>query len=371
MNIQESKRIVIKIGTSSITHSNGHIHLHKMDLLVRQIADLFHSGKEVVIVSSGAVAAGLSPLGLATKPDCLEAKQAAAAVGQSILMNMYGKLFQEYGITVGQILLTRGDYLQPKHYVHARNTLQRLLSLRVIPIVNENDTVSTAELKIGDNDTLSAMVGSIIDADTVIILSDVDGLYTANPQTSAEARLIPEVRELTAEIYQMASGAGTLRGTGGMQTKLQAADICMNSGVNMLITSASIPNVLLRLQAGDNIGTFFFAHDVHPQMRKRSLLLNANMAGSIYVDEGCKNALLEKGSSLLPIGITRIEGEFEEGDGVSIYYGEREIARGIAGFSAAELRLLAGERTDSYAEVLGYQPTHTTAVHRNDLVIKH
>ncbi len=364
------KRIVIKVGTSSITHEDGHIYIQKLDKLARQIADMVHLGKEVVLVSSGAVAAGMAPLGLKKKPSLLQDKQAAAAVGQGRLIHMYDKIFREYGISAGQVLLTKGDYLHPRRYLHARNTLLRLLSFGVVPVVNENDTVSVDELKIGDNDTLSAMVGSIIDADWLIILSDVDGLYTANPATDINAEKISLVEKLTPEIFSSAQGAGTARGTGGMYTKLLAADICMNSGVNVIIASAQEPDVLLRLIEGENLGTYFRAYDVHPQMRKRRLLFGATMKGKIFVDEGCKNAIIEHGSSLLPVGIISTEGRFDEGDGVSIMYEEKEIARGMVNFDVDELKLLIGKKMQDVPTVLGYETNHTAAIHRDNLVLK-
>lgn len=364
------RRLVVKVGSSSITHTDGQVHWQKMEHLTRQIADLVHAGREVVLVSSGAVAAGLAPLGFREKPARLEDKQAAAAVGQGILIHRYEKLFRESGIPVGQVLLTRGDYLHPRRYVNARETLQRLLQLGAVPVVNENDTVATDELKVGDNDTLSAMVASIIDADCLLILSDVDGLYTANPQRDPAARLISRVDKITPAMYASAQGVGSARGTGGMTTKLQAAEICVHSGVHMLIAKADTEHVLTRLAAGEEIGTWFVARDVHPQMRKRKLLFGAAMKGKIYVDDGCCAAVLESGSSILPVGIREVEGEFVGGDGVSVYHGKEEIARGIVAFDSAELRRICGVHTADLAAVLGYEPEHNAAVHRNYLVVK-
>lgn len=364
------KRIVIKVGTSSITHENGRIYLHKLDILARQIADILNLGNEVVLVSSGAVAAGMGPLGFSKKPTLLRDKQAAAAVGQGLLINMYEKAFGEHDIPVGQVLLTKGDYLSPRHYMHARNTILRLLELEALPIVNENDTVSVDELKIGDNDTLSAMVASIIDADLLIILSDVDGLYTANPMTNPKAKLVPLVDKLTPEVFASAKGKGTERGTGGMFTKLQAADICMNSGVNMIIASSEVRDVLLKVNAGEAIGTYFKARNIHPQMRKRKLLFGSQMMGEIIVDEGCKEAILNHGSSLLPVGIVKVTGTFNEGDGVSIVYDGQEIARGFVNYDSEDLQSVIGVKTDKMDFVLGFKAPHSTAVHRDNLVLK-
>lgn len=369
-HLASMKRIVVKVGTSSITHANGQIHVHKLDMLIRQLSDLANAGKEVVLVSSGAVAAGMKSLGFSERPAQLADKQAAAAVGQGMLMHMYEKLFREYGLTVGQVLLTKGDYLHPRHYLYARNTLVRLLELGAVPIVNENDTVSTEEIKIGDNDTLSAMVASIVDADVLVLLSDVDGLYTGNPMTDPEAVLRPMVDELTPEIWASAQGSGTVLGTGGMYTKLVAADIAMNSGVDMIIANAATPKVLLKIFAAETIGTRFVAHNVHPQMWKRRLLFGADMCGQIRVDAGCRDALMQHGASILPVGIVEVEGEFVQGDGISVYYENREIARGMAGFDSTELRRIRGRKSEEIADILGYVPADTVAVHRDHLVVK-
>lgn len=369
-DIRCARRIVVKVGTSSITHANGQIHVRRLDRLIRQLADLANAGKEVVLVSSGAVAAGMKTLGFLSRPTQLADKQAAAAVGQGVLMHMYEKLFREYGVCVGQVLLTKGDYLHPRHYLHARNTLVRLLELGAVPVVNENDTVSTEEIKIGDNDTLSAMVASIVDADALVLLSDIDGLYTANPATDSDAVLRPMVEELTDAVWQSAQGSGTALGTGGMYTKLLAADIAMNSGVDMIIANASTPEVLLRIFDAEAIGTRFVAHDVHPQMWKRRLLFGAEMCGKITVDAGCKEAVVRQGASILPVGIVDVDGEFAQGDGIAVYYGHREIARGMAGFDSHELRLIMGHKTGEIADLLGYVPANTAAIHRDHLVRK-
>lgn len=369
-DIRAMRRIVVKVGTSSITHDNGQIHVRKLDCLIRQLADLANAGKEVVLVSSGAVAAGMKPLGFSSRPTQLADKQAAASVGQGVLMHMYEKLFREYGLSVGQVLLTKGDYLHPRHYLHARNTLVRLLELGAVPVVNENDAVSTEEIKIGDNDTLSAMVASIVDAEILILLSDVDGLYSANPATNKEAVLCPLVEKLTESVWQSAQGSGTARGTGGMHTKLMAADIAMNSGVDVVIANAAAPNVLLRMFDGESVGTRFVAHDVHPQMWKRRLLFGAKMCGKITVDAGCRDAVMRQGASILPAGVLAVEGDFSQGDGIAVYDGRREIARGMAGFDSDELRRVMGRKSQEFAAVLGYTPSETVAVHRDHLVRK-
>ena len=234
-NIGEAQRIVVKVGTSTLTHETGKLNFFRIERLVRELSDLVNQGKEIVLVSSGAVGAGMERLGLTEKPKTIPEKQAAAAVGQGVLLHVYEKIFAEYGQTVGQVLLTREDSVKRSRYVNSRNTLLQLLAMGVIPIINENDAVAVDELKIGDNDTLSAMVGTIVDADLIIILSDVDGVYTANPQTNPEAKLLSEIAEITPEIDELAGGPGTMRGTGGMYTKIQAAKIAVNAGIALVI----------------------------------------------------------------------------------------------------------------------------------------
>jgi len=236
-SLGEAKRIVVKVGSSTLTHNTGKLNLQGIEKLVRELSDLANQGRQILLVTSGAVAAGMDRLGLKEKPKTIPEKQAAAAVGQGILMHTYEKLFGEYGQVVAQVLLTREDSVNRSRYANSRNTLMTLLAMGVVPVINENDAVAIDELKIGDNDTLSAMVASIVEADLLIILSDIEGLYTANPQTDPAATLIPEVADITPAIEALAGGPGTAKGTGGMYTKIQAAKIAVNSGVVMVIAS--------------------------------------------------------------------------------------------------------------------------------------
>lgn len=369
-DFQAGKRIVVKVGSSSITHETGIIDLAKINALVYDLATLAAEGYEVVLVSSGAVAAGMPALKMIERPQRLEEKQAAAAVGQGLLIHMYEAAFQAYGITVAQVLLTKGDYLHPRRYMYAQRTLHSLLQFGALPIVNENDTIAVDEFKVGDNDNLAAMVASIIGADMLIILSDVDGLYTANPMTDPESALISEITQITPAVLALAQGTGSNRGTGGMLTKLEAADICIHSGVHMLICASDEPHVVTRAVHGENIGTWFKARKVHPQMRKRQLLFGTQMKGTLFVDEGCKEAILQHGSSILPIGIIGVEGTFEEGDGVSIRYQGQEIARGTAALTSEELMQVKGVHSADIEKRLGYTPRFLVAVHRDNLVRK-
>lgn len=367
--IGKKKRIVVKVGTSSLTYDNGKVNFRYMDHLARQLSDLKNRGLEVILVTSGAIGVGLPVLGFKEKPTFLPYKQACAAVGQGVLMNMYEHLFHEYGQIVAQLLFTKGDAVNSKRYLHMRGTLQALLELGAIPIVNENDAVSADEIKIGDNDTLSAIVASVAEADLLIILSDIQGLYDKDPKNHPDATLVHEVPEFTRELFAIAGGAGTARGTGGMYTKIQAAEICVHSGIDMIIAKSDEEDVLERIMDSEEIGTLFRGENVHPQLKKRDIIIGTAVKGKIFVDEGCKKALLEKGSSLLPVGIVDTEGNFLEGDTVAVYFHNQELARGISHYSASDVNLMKGLRTEKLAEALGTEAPYDTVIHRDNLLI--
>ncbi len=367
--LRQAKRIVVKVGTSTLTHDSGRLNLHRMENIVKQLADLANEGREIILVSSGAVGAGLPPLGLKEKPTDISVKQAAAAVGQGILLHMYEKMFSEYGHIVGQILLTREDSAKHSHYVNLRNTLLSLLNLGVIPIINENDVVSIEEFKIGDNDTLSANVASIVEADLLIILSDIEGLYTDNPQSNPDATLIDEVEAITPYIYEISGGAGTERGTGGMRTKIHAANIAVNSGVHMVIASGERDDSLRVIAAGEHRGTHFWPRDARPHMKKRWLAFGTRLKGSVIVDAGCKEAIIGQGSSLLAVGIVDVEGEFYEGETISIIYNGEEIARGMSNYSSEDIIRIKGHKSSEFASILRYWSVYEEVIHRDNLVI--
>lgn len=368
-NLVAAKRIVVKVGTSTLTHSTGKLNLLRIERLVRELSDLANQGKEIILVTSGAVGAGMDRLGLTEKPKTIPEKQAAAAVGQGILMHTYEKLFGEYGQVVAQILLTKEDSVNRKRYANIRNTMLSLLQSRVIPIINENDVVAVDELKIGDNDTLSASVASIIDADVVIILSDVEGVYTANPQTNTNAKLIGIITDITKEIEDLAGGPGTTRGTGGMYTKIQAAKIAVSSGVAMIIASGGRDGVVRDILQGLDIGTIFLSRENRLHIRKRWLAFGARIHGAVKVDKGCEQALLADGSSLLAAGVTTVEGSFEQGNTIRILTVEgREIARGIVNYNADDAQKIIGAHTNEIADILGYKP-YDEVVHRDNLVV--
>ena len=367
--LQEAKRIVVKVGTSTLTHETGKLNLHRIDLLLREIADLKNQGKEMILVSSGAIAAGLGKLGLAQKPDSIPEKQAVAAIGQGVLMHIYEKLFAEYGQVMGQVLLTKENSVQHHQYLHSRNSLLAQLSMGAIPVINENDAVAVDEIKIGDNDNLSAMVATLVDADALIILSDIEGLYTANPATHPEAELIAEIPEITPEVEAIAGGAGSKLGTGGMMTKIQAAQIAMSAGVTMVIASGSRENVLRDILSGENIGTVFPARESHLRVRKSWLAFGKRLAGEIVVDAGCSRAMREQGASILPAGVIACDGDFAAGSTVRVLTeAQQEIARGIVNFGAEDLQKILGRQTEDIGKLLsGDLPTEV--IHRDNMVL--
>ena len=367
--LRDVKRIVVKVGTSTLTHPNGKLNYSRIEGLVRELADSVNSGRQILLVSSGAVGAGMDRLGWKEKPKNIPEKQAAAAVGQGILMHTYEKMFGEYGQIVAQVLLTREDSVNRRRYANSRNTLLTLLGIGVIPIINENDAVAIDELKIGDNDTLSANVAAIVDADLLIILSDVDGVHSANPQTDPAARLISEIAEVTPEIEAICGGAGSLRGTGGMLTKMQAARTAMHSGIVMVVASGGREGAIRGILAGEMIGTVFPPLQNRLQFRKRWLAFGARIKGRLVVDKGCAQALLSSGSSLLAAGIRSVEGSFEQGNTVSIVNEEGwEIARGLVNYNADDAGKIMGVHTHSIAGILGHKP-YDEIVHRDNMVL--
>lgn len=368
--LQKAKRIVIKVGTSTITYANGKRNFSQIDRLAREISDLQNQGKEMILVTSGAVAVGVDRMGLPGKPKTIPGKQAAAAVGQGVLMHTYEKFFADYGQIVAQVLITKTEAIDRHRYTNTRNTFMELMRQRVIPIVNENDVVAFDELKIGDNDNMSALVAGIVDADLVIILSDVDGLYTANPQTHPDAVIVPEVAEITPEIEASAGGVGSARGTGGMATKIQAAKAATSSGIHLVIASGTEKNAITRVLQGEELGTLFVSRENRLQFRKRWLAFGAKIAGSIVVDDGCAKAIRKAGGcSILPAGVFAVQGEFLPGSTVSVIDKDaHELARGLVHYSSAELEQIKGCNSGEIANILGHK-NFDEVIHRDDLVI--
>ncbi|WP_295159836.1 glutamate 5-kinase [Selenomonas sp. AE3005] len=367
--LQEAKRIVVKVGTSTLTHETGKLNLNRIDKLIREIADLKNQGKEMILVSSGAIAAGLGKLGLDKKPDSIPEKQAVAAIGQGVLMHIYEKFFAEYGQVMGQVLLTKENSVQHHQYIHSRNSLLAQLAMGAVPVINENDAVAVDEIKIGDNDNLSAMVATLVDADALIILSDIEGLYTANPATHPEAELISEIPEITPQVESIAGGAGSKLGTGGMMTKIQAAQIAMSAGVTMVIASGSREGVLREVLTGQNIGTVFPARESHLRVRKSWLAFGKRLAGEIVVDAGCAAAMRDKGSSLLPAGVVACAGDFAAGSTVRVLTEtQQEIARGIVNFDMSTLSRVMGHKSEEITRLVG-ENVPEEVIHRDNMVL--
>lgn len=362
------RRLVVKVGTNVLTNGTDRLYRPGMVDLARQIADLRRAGVEVVLVSSGAVTAGRERLAILQRQRDMPLKQLLAAVGQGRLMHIYEQIFDLYDVPVAQTLLTRDDLRDRNRYLNARNTLLACLSHQVLPIINENDVVAVDEIRVGDNDNLSALVAGLVDADLLLILSDIDSLYTADPRLDPTAQRIAEVAQIDQSIYDLAGGSNT-RGTGGMRTKIQAADMATRSGTSVVISAGAAPNVLLRVCAGEALGTRFLPVASKLESRKRWLLAETVRNSRIMTDAGAARALREHGRSLLPAGITAVEGSFERGQTVRIYTNEgQEIARGLAQYSARDVLLIKGLRSNEIGERLGYD-YGPEVVHRDDMVL--
>ncbi|GIL13252.1 MAG: glutamate 5-kinase [Chloroflexota bacterium] len=361
-------RIVVKLGTSTLTGGARQLNRQRMLEIVQQVARLYQEGREMVVVSSGAVTAGRERLGFPDLGRSVPAKQMLSAVGQGRLMHLYGELFDIFEIAVGQVLLTRDDLADRPRYLNARDTLLTLIERRIVPIINENDTIATDEIRVGDNDNLSALVANLLEADLLVILTDQPGLFTADPRRDSGAQLIQQVRHIDEQMYALAGGAGSNTGTGGMVTKIQAAQLASRSGVTTVIASGKEPDVLARIIAGEPLGTRFEPVVSHLEGRKRWLLAD-KPRGRLYVDAGAANKLLKGGASLLPVGITGVEGAFERGETVAVFAPDgREIAHGLTSYSSADVLKLRGIKSAKIAETLGY--TYGDAViHRNNLVV--
>jgi glutamate 5-kinase len=361
-----ARRIVVKVGSSSLTTAAGGIDEQRVDALVDVLGVLATSGREVVLVSSGAIAAGLAPLQLRRRPRDLATQQAAASVGQGLLIGRYAAGFARHGLTVGQVLLTVDDVTRRAHYRNAFRTLRKLLDFGALPIVNENDTVATEEIRFGDNDRLAALVAALVHADLLVLLSDVDALYTGNP-ASPDARRIAVVRD-ESELSDVAVGTAGKAGvgTGGMVTKIEAARIATNSGIPVILTSAPLAGKAL---AGDEVGTLFHRVRERPAARLFWLAHATSPRGRLHLDPGAVQAVVRRGASLLPAGITAVDGRFAAGDPVDLVdVGGTPVARGLVNYDAAELPGLLGRSTSALAAELGPH-YEREVVHRDDLVL--
>lgn len=364
-----AKRIVIKIGSALLVDAKtGQIHQSWLEKIASEIAELWQQGKQIILVTSGSVALGRRHLGLDYAHFVLEEQQAAAAVGQIRLAHAYQEIMRSYGITVAQVLLTLEDSENRQRYINSHNTLKTLINLKVIPIINENDTVATSELRYGDNDRLSARVAQMTSADVLVLLSDIDGLYTSDPRQDSSAEFISEVKQLTPAIESMGQGPGSAFGSGGMKTKLAAARIVMESGSNMVICRGQVEQPLKQLERADTRCTWFLAEISPRSARKNWIAQHLQPYGSIIVDEGAVGAL-QQGKSLLAAGVIDIDGDFRKGDPVKIITQHgREIGRGLCNYHAHEARIIKGYRSDKFQELLGYRG-NDEIIHRDDLVI--
>lgn len=374
--ITEAERIVIKFGTNILTNEEGDVSLPRVYSFIEDVSKIKKSGKDVILVSSGAVGLGKKKLGLKST-DAVALKQACAAVGQGKLMSIYESGFDTYGIAVAQILLTEDDFSQRKKYLSLRTTLNKLLELGVIPIINQNDTVSTIELDeiysevqvcFSDNDKLSALVASELDADLLVILSDIDGLFDSNPKTNKNAKIIPVVENVTQEILDYGEDASA-GGRGGMKTKLQAARLVTRSGGTVLVANGKTPSVINQIFSEKELGTIFLPHDEMLSGKKRWIGYATNILGKIMVNYGAKKAILEKDSSLLAIGIVAVVNEFKKGEVVSIIdENEREIARGITNYNSKDCKKIAGAHSDDIVKILGFK-NYDEVVNRDNITI--
>ncbi len=368
ISLTSCQRIVVKVGSSLVTNQGAGLDLNALSNWARQIASLSASGHEVVLVSSGAIAEGMQRLGWATRPTLIHELQAAAAVGQMGLVQAYESSFRQHQRHAAQVLLTHADLVDRERYLNARATLTTLLSLGVIPIINENDTVVTDEIKFGDNDTLGALVTNLIDADALIILTDQPGLYTADPRKDASATLVSQAQAGDATLEAMAGGAGSAIGRGGMLTKILAAKRAARSGAHTVIASGHERDVLLRLIQGESIGTLLIAPTLTLAARKQWLADHLQVTGSVVLDDGAIQAL-RAGKSLLPIGISRVDGEFQRGAVIACWDEQgHDIARGLSNYNDQEARRIARHTSSDISTVLGYGGD-AELIHRDNLVL--
>ncbi len=368
--LAEARRVVLKIGsTLLVDQDNGTLHRSWLEALCADVAEMHADGQEVIIVSSGAIALGAGQLGVDVGRARLEENQAAAAAGQIQLAHAYQEILGDHGIIAAQLLLTLDDSESRRRYLNAANTLSTLLKCRAVAVVNENDTVATQEIRYGDNDRLAARVAQMASADCLVLLSDVDGLYTCDPRTDADARHIPEVTELTDNYWDMAGGPGSSHGSGGMRTKLDAARIAMGAGCRTLIAQGQVTRPLQAVQTGAKV-TWFLPGSTPRAARKQWIAGTLQPKGTITIDDGAK-AALSAGKSLLPAGVSRVEGEFERGDAVCVIdNGGHELGRGLIAYGAADARAISGQRSDAIATILDYRG-RDEMIHRDDLVLTH
>ena len=363
-----AKRLVVKVGSNVLTEDHG-LNLKAIRSISRQICRLIDSGLEVILISSGAMASGVKKIGLDKRPDEIPKRQAIAAVGQAGLIMEYEKAFARYHKKVAQILLTGDDLNNRRRYLNARNTLCMLLSWQVVPIINENDTVMIEEIQFGDNDNLAAMITLLMDADILVNLTDIDGLYTKNPRKYPDAELIPLVSTIRENIVKVAGDIPGPLGTGGMLSKINAARKVTASGIPMVIANGDKPDILIKLFSGKEIGTFFVSKKKKLKSRKCWIAFTLKPKGAIRIDDGAALAILNRGKSLLPSGIVHVEGEFNVGAPVEFKNGDNEtLGTGLVNYSSADIRKIMGFKSSQIKKILGHKP-YDDVIHRDNLAI--
>ncbi len=367
--LKDVRRIVIKIGSRVLASSTRGLNTQRIRRITKEIACLRQEGYEVVVVSSGAVVAGMKELGLSNKPKGIPLKQAAAAIGQSKLIQMYERNFSKFGIKAAQILLTRDDITDRRRFLNARNTLITLLSYGVVPVINENDTVAIDEIKFGDNDLLSGLVTNVIDADLLIILSDIEGLFTTDPSIHPGAKLIPLVEEINKEIEAIAGDSRTIEGTGGMASKVETAKKASGYGIPAIIMNGKRTGLLVKALKGFDVGTIFLPKKSRLTSRKHWIASALPTSGYLILDKGAKDALMLRGRSLLPSGISDIKGHFEAGDAVTCEdeHG-KAFAKGLTNYNSREIVKIRGKKTGEIEAILGYKD-YDEVIHRDNLVV--
>jgi glutamate 5-kinase len=368
--IAQAKRLVVKVGSSLVTNEGRGLDIAAIGAWCKQMAQLVQQKREVIMVSSGAIAEGMKRLGWATRPKEIHELQAAAAVGQMGLVQVYETQLRQYGVRSAQVLLTHADLSDRERYLNARSTLLTLLRLGVVPVINENDTVVTDEIKLGDNDTLGALVANLIDADVLIILTDQIGLYSADPRKDPSAHLISMAQAGAPELEAMAGGAGSAIGKGGMLTKVLAAKRAARSGASTVIAWGREPEVLQRLMQGESIGTTLLAQTPKLAARKQWMINHLQLRGSVQIDAGAVGKISVDGKSLLPVGVTQVTGEFQRGDVIAIVSPQgQEIARGLSNYSHTEARLIARKSSVEFEKLLGFTG-EPELIHRDNLVLQ-
>jgi glutamate 5-kinase len=367
--LRARNKIVIKIGTNLLADKVKGINLDRINEIARSVARLNALGNHIAIVSSGAIGAGVAALKLKDRPKTIPEKQATAAIGQPLLMEAYENAFRKQDCIIAQILLTKDDFVNRARYLNAKNTFPVLFEQGVVPIINENDTVAVEEIKLGDNDNLSAMVANLIEADLLIILSDIDGLFSDDPTKNDGAELIPVVEKVTPQIEKLAKTSKTELSTGGMITKIQAAKRCVSAGIAMIIANGKNPGVLEEIFSGTFKGTLFLPAESKLNMRKKWIGFVSSANGYVRVDDGAKLALLKKNKSLLPSGIVEVHGEFKANETISILdLNSKVIAKGVTGYSSTDLSKIKGKKTSEIERILN-RKSHDEVIHRDNLVL--